>query len=193
MLSENLCWKDNFGVRYWMNAWQQIIFVQIDKAMAQGFDGLYLDKVDMFEFFEYDPVTDKYIDHRPNPVTGNTYREDMINWVKAVARRARKTNPSAMIIPQNGEQLLKSKPYRAIADGIGIESLFTEDNQKLPLDTVRYRESFLKLITADHKPVLCVDYSTSKALQADVQKAAAQRPYTLLITDQHLTTLGQSP
>lgn len=199
MLGENPDWKDNYGVKYWMDAWRQIILAEIDKAMAQGFDGLYLDKVDMFEFFEFDPVTNQYIDNRPNPITGNTYREDMIAWVRTVSERARKSNRSALIIPQNGEQLLVSEPYRVIANGIGVESLFTrkvkgaKKYEKQPAAAVKYREAFIQRLTAENKPVLCVDYSTTKQLQQFVRQAVTQRPYVLLITDEKLTTLGSSP
>ncbi len=199
MLGENPDWQDNYGVKYWMNAWRQIIFAEIDKAMTQGFDGLYLDKVDMFEFFEFDPGTKTYIDNRPNPITGNTYREDMIAWVRAVSERARRANPSALIIPQNGEQLLVSEPYRNISNGIGIESLYTKKVKgtkkyvEQSTAAVKYREGFIKRLTTEGKPVLCVDYSTTKPLQRFVRQAVMQRPYVLLITDEKLTTLGSSP
>ncbi|MDF1512585.1 MAG: endo alpha-1,4 polygalactosaminidase [Anaerolineae bacterium] len=49
-------WRGNFYVRYWESAWQNIIYgsvdAYIDRTMAAGFDGVYLDRVDAFEFFE---------------------------------------------------------------------------------------------------------------------------------------------
>ena len=49
-------WKHNFAVRYWEPAWQAL-FVggegsYLARVRAAGFDGVYLDKVDEFEWFE---------------------------------------------------------------------------------------------------------------------------------------------
>jgi cysteinyl-tRNA synthetase len=49
-------WKGNFRVRYWEQEWQDIIFRSstsyLDRILAAGFDGVYLDIIDAFEFFE---------------------------------------------------------------------------------------------------------------------------------------------
>jgi cysteinyl-tRNA synthetase len=50
---ENPDWKGNYLVRYWEDAWQQIIFgtdsSYLDAIISQGFDGVYLDKIDSYE------------------------------------------------------------------------------------------------------------------------------------------------
>ena len=74
-------WKGNYRVRYWQEAWQSLMLQGVDDAVKQGFDGIYLDVVDAFEFFEYDPAKKDWIDNRTNPETKRTYREDMIAWV----------------------------------------------------------------------------------------------------------------
>ena len=53
---ENPQWKRNFAVKYWEPAWQAI-FVggkdsYLSRVQAAGFDGIYLDKVDEYEWFE---------------------------------------------------------------------------------------------------------------------------------------------
>ena len=70
---ENPDWRGNYTVRFWMKPWQSIVFAEIDRLMAQGFDGLYLDKVDIHEDFEYDPTSREWIDDRRNPATGNSH------------------------------------------------------------------------------------------------------------------------
>ena len=54
--SENPAWPGNYKVRYWLNEWQDIIFGNDDsyvkKIIDAGFDGVYLDIVDAFEYFE---------------------------------------------------------------------------------------------------------------------------------------------
>jgi cysteinyl-tRNA synthetase len=53
---ENPDWPGNYKVRYWNEGWQTIIFGNSDsylgKILDAGFDGVYLDIIDAFEYFE---------------------------------------------------------------------------------------------------------------------------------------------
>ena len=53
---ENPDWDGNFKVHYWEPEWQEIIFGQensyLDKILEAGFDGVYLDIIDAFEYYE---------------------------------------------------------------------------------------------------------------------------------------------
>jgi cysteinyl-tRNA synthetase, unknown class len=53
---ENPDWAGNYKVRYWEENWQNIILTGGDsylgKILAAGFDGVYLDIIDGFEYFE---------------------------------------------------------------------------------------------------------------------------------------------
>lgn len=53
---ENPNWEGNYKVRYWDDEWQAVIFgstgAYLDKIIAAGFDGVYLDIIDAFEYFE---------------------------------------------------------------------------------------------------------------------------------------------
>jgi len=56
---ENPDWKGNYKVRYWEEEWKSLILgdnsAYLDKIINLGFDGVYLDIIDGFEYFE-----DKY-------------------------------------------------------------------------------------------------------------------------------------
>jgi len=56
MDAENLDWPGNFKVKYWDPEWQRIIFGNdqsyLKKIVNAGFDGVYLDIIDAFEFYE---------------------------------------------------------------------------------------------------------------------------------------------
>tara|TARA_R110002049_G_scaffold181457_3_gene348894 strand:- start:947 stop:1930 length:984 start_codon:yes stop_codon:yes gene_type:complete len=56
MDAENPDWVGNFKVKYWNTAWQDIIYGNdssyIKKILDTGFDGVYLDIIDAFEFYE---------------------------------------------------------------------------------------------------------------------------------------------
>jgi cysteinyl-tRNA synthetase, unknown class len=53
--AENPDWPGNYKVRYWDPAWQKIITGTggyLDTILRLGFDGVYLDIIDAFEYFE---------------------------------------------------------------------------------------------------------------------------------------------
>ncbi|NOX84643.1 MAG: hypothetical protein GXO86_01565 [Chlorobi bacterium] len=53
---ENPDWEGNYKVKYWDKGWQGIIFGNdgsyLNKILDVGFDGVYLDIIDAFEYFE---------------------------------------------------------------------------------------------------------------------------------------------
>lgn len=185
---ENPDWEGNYKVRYWMPGWQNIIMPEVDRIMSQGFDGLYLDIVDAFEFYEQDKQ--KYLDNRPNPATGNTFRQDMANWVRSLAQRATHRKPGALIIPQNAAQLLALPSYRQTIAGIGVEDLFNNGRKNHPRDETNYTLSFLRQLSITAKPVLIVDYSKKRSLTATAQSASLSHGFVFLNTDRPLKTLG---
>lgn len=190
LLGENPEWKGNYRVKYWQSDWQQLILADVDKIMAAGFDGVYLDIVDGFETFEQDGKD--FVDDRVNPETKQSYRRDMVDWVKAVAARARKSNPAAVIIPQNGPQLSAHADFIAAVDAIGVEDLFTNgDKLQKPSDT-KYTLECLAPYIAAHKPVLDVEYARNPERRAKVREQAAQHGFAWILTDRQLKTLGES-
>jgi cysteinyl-tRNA synthetase len=54
--AENPDWEGNYKVRYWDAGWKSIIYgsttAYLDKILSAGFDGVYLDIIDGFEYFE---------------------------------------------------------------------------------------------------------------------------------------------
>lgn len=56
MDGENPDWPGNYKVKYWEEGWQDIIFGNDDsyakKILNAGFDGVYLDIIDAFEYYE---------------------------------------------------------------------------------------------------------------------------------------------
>jgi cysteinyl-tRNA synthetase len=190
--TENPDWPGNYRVRYWQPAWQEIILRQVDQILAQGFDGIYLDIVDAFEFYEYDGVKKDWIDYRRNAETGRTFREDMIAWVGKVAQRARIKNPAFRVIPQNAPQLLEDAPYRELISGIGVEDLFVAGTKLRTKKQWSYVMSFLALMKPQGKPVLVIDYPKSPAIYPSAFSLAAKNGFTMLLTDRDLTKLGVS-
>jgi cysteinyl-tRNA synthetase, unknown class len=146
----NKRYRTNFPVRYWHEGWQAIIFhgenSYLGRILDAGFDGIYLDRVDVYQEFE-----------KENPAAG----EQMIAFVKALAARGRSARPGFLIVPQNGEELLEAADYRALIDGIAKEDLmFGDGRSKHPNSPQRIEDGVhqLKLLAGDGKPVFVVEY-----------------------------------
>jgi cysteinyl-tRNA synthetase len=56
MAGENPDWDGNYKVRYWKSEWKAVLFgspdAYLDRVIDAGFDGVYLDLVDAYEYFE---------------------------------------------------------------------------------------------------------------------------------------------
>lgn len=52
IVKENKEWKGNYKVKYWDSKWQTIVYEYIDRILKVGFDGVYLDVIDAYEYFE---------------------------------------------------------------------------------------------------------------------------------------------
>lgn len=191
--TENPDWKGNYRVRYWHKEWQEIMLPAVDQVVAQGFDGIYLDIVDAFEFYEYDPATKDWRDNMVNPETGNSYRRDMIAWVGAIAKHARDRRPGFLVIPQNAAQLLEHEDYRALVSAIGVEDLFVSGSKLRTEKDFRFVVGFLNRLKASGKPVLVIDYPKSDRLNAAAFELSSRHGFAHLLTDRDLKTLGVSP
>ncbi len=49
---ENPDWPGNYKVKYWDPQWRAIVYDYLSKIVSAGFDGVYLDIIDAYEFFE---------------------------------------------------------------------------------------------------------------------------------------------
>ena len=187
---ENSDWKGNYQVKYWNADWQKLMLGAIDDAMACGFDGVYLDIVDGFE--TYEQGADGYLNDRINPETKQTYRRDMVDWVKAISAHARAKDPAALVIPQNGSQLVVEKDFVAVISAQGIEDLFTNGKKLQPASHTDEILGHLKTLALAKKPVLLIEYPKTRQGQALSKKLAEENGLVWLVTDRQLKTLGQS-
>ena len=159
---QNTEWRGNYAVRYWEPGWQDIIVTgrdsYLDRIIKAGFDGVWLDKVDEFEFYDKKPDAPAL----------------MIAFVTKLAAHARGRKPGFLVVPQNGEELLTDAGYRAIIDGIGKEDILygeTKDKQPNKPQSIAENVAKLKLLTAEGKPVFAVEYLD---LPQEIAKARAR-------------------
>jgi cysteinyl-tRNA synthetase, unknown class len=157
--AENSKWRGNYGVRFWHPEWQQIIFDYTDTIIAAGFDGVYLDKVDEFETMG-----------RP---------EDMVEFVTRISARAKRERADFMVVSQNGDALIPNARFRKAIDAFAREDLLygeTGDGARNSASSIRESIKRLKLLTAEGKPVLVVEYpSNDKQAQSARREISEQK------------------
>jgi cysteinyl-tRNA synthetase len=149
-------------VRYWHDGWKDIIYrakrAYIKRIVEAGFDGVYLDRVDVYERQE---------NERP------TSRDDMIDFVTEMAATARKINPKFLVIAQNAEDLLIERRYRDVIDGLGKEDLLhggTGTGVRNKPQDIAWSHERLKLLLGDWKPVFAVEYLEKKEQMDETRK-----------------------
>ena len=150
---ENPEWKGNYAVKYWDSQWQKIIFTYIDKILQQGFSGIYLDKVDEFEFWVAKGYKEEFT------------AEKMIDFIISISKYTRnRKGKNFLIIPQNGEGILKFDDGRLLneIDGWAAEDLFFNGTRRWSDEEQKWinenRITMLQKIIKNDKFVLCVDY-----------------------------------
>jgi cysteinyl-tRNA synthetase len=218
-------WPEAFKVRYWDPVWQEIIVSNpggnpyigdepsyLDRIVDAGFDGVYLDIIDAYEYFGPAEIN----------VGGPEERRDaaelMIELVVAIKEHAEEHGGREFLVfPQNGSGIIAAEAfpadvvpegetptsyaaqmqarYFAAIDGIGAEDTFyfgdaDEDNpfnpQTSTIDLLnRYRAAGLL--------VLAIDYLTEPAAINDFYARARQHGWVPYCSTRDLAQLTINP
>lgn len=179
--SGNSEWGGNYAVRFWDPRWKAMILGRdgyLDRILAAGFDGVWLDKVDS--------SIEAIAKNRP------TARDEMRAFVAEIAEHGRKALPGFLVVPQNGEELLTDAAYRKVIDAIGKEDLLFgefKDKQANPGDAISRRTALLQQLTREGKPVLAVEYLDNAGHIAAARKALSDAGFVPHFTDRGLESL----
>lgn len=145
LTSQDQGWAGNYKVRYWDDAWQGIIKSRVKAAIAAGYDGVYLDRVDTYETMK---------------APGGS-RKAMVKFVKDIASAARTENSDAAVAVQNAEELLTDDGYVETIDAIGKEDLYHgigHDGRRNNAGAVSSSIKLLKKAKAKGRGVYVVEY-----------------------------------
>ncbi|MCB1485647.1 MAG: endo alpha-1,4 polygalactosaminidase, partial [Hyphomicrobiaceae bacterium] len=177
LLSENERWKGNRRIRFCEEGWQRTILGDDDgrsvynsiepsplyRLIEAGFDGVYLDRVDVYSEVE---------DQCPDAA------RQMVAFVARLAAHARKKNPNFIVILQNAEELLARKEMVNVIDAVAKEDLFYgADHTERANAPAMVNETLknLKLARDAGRPVFVLDYLKDPAKRAaDKAKIEAQ-------------------
>lgn len=162
-------WDGNYKVRYWSSGWQAILFgtpdganrSYLDRIIDQGFDGVYLDIVDAYEYWSEENPEMSRLQARQEMKT-------LLERIRTYARVARGVT-DFRVIPQNaagivwdddGELDALGLAYLDLCDGIGAEDTWFDETDPQSAETVAESVTLLDIFrsTGGDRWVLCVDY-----------------------------------
>lgn len=154
LIAENCQWRGNHLVRFWDPAWKGLLFgspdAVLERLLDAGFDGVSLDRVDVFEDIET-----RY----PQA------RAEMVRLVTQIAAHAHRAHAGAIVIAHNAESLLTDPAYRNAVDGVLKEDLLYgvgatgKPNGRAAVD---WAEKHLALFRQEGKAVLVAEYLTDR-------------------------------
>jgi cysteinyl-tRNA synthetase, unknown class len=179
IVSEEPGWAGDHRIHYWNPAWRRVVFEYLDKILAQGFDGVFLDWVITYE--------------EPHAAG---HEHDMVNLVLDIARYARKRSPLGEdfgVVVQNAEELGTRYPeYLKAVTGIAREEAYvratnrpTTPEERLAIESHldRFRQSSRGGL------VLTVDYADKRSLVNDAYSRARIKDYVPYVTDVRLNKM----
>lgn len=182
---ENQHWKGNYHVRFWYDGWQELIMHNPDSYLSRvieaGFDGVYLDRVDVYYALDRDAVGAKYW---------------MINFVSELAEIARRRKPGFIVVAQNAEELLEEPRYVAAIDGVAKEDLlFGIDGDGVRNGEVRVGEALGHLVKAQRVGVgvLVVEYMNDIAQMREAAATLRSRGFIPYFAARGLDALSPPP
>lgn len=208
---QNPDWPGNYKTRFWMSGWQSILFgtpsgpekSMLDRIIDQGFDGIYMDIIDAFEYWG------------PSEIGGTDENrnagKEMIDLVIKMADYAHITRQcdAFYLFPQNGSYIIdpdvypdaanptseaayQMTRYFAVIDGIGAEDTFfigpSPENNPYQPDT--WTIALLNQFRDAGKIVLSIEYVTQPTLiSAYYTNYAPQHSYIPYATVRDLGTM----
>lgn len=173
-------WPENYKVKYWDPRWEAILMSRVDALVDLGFDGVFLDVVDAFEYYEG---------------SRSTAAADMSALVQRIAVHARQRGGADFgIFPNNGEALLADSAYVNTITGIAKESVFygySGDGVATPTASKTWMMNLTRPAVTAGKLVLSIDYTSKLAQQQDAYAQAAAAGYLEYIGPRGLDKLVQ--
>jgi cysteinyl-tRNA synthetase, unknown class len=184
LLKENPEWEENYAVCFWDPGWQAIMCgnpqARLDRILAAGFDGVYLDKCDVFEDMRAHRM--KEANARPD------LESDMVAFITRLSGYAKQRDPSFLVIMQNTEGLLERKELRRVLDGVAKEELVygvDAPEKKNSRDEFEFSRDHLTLMKREGKLVLVVEYLNNATKIEDAMRIVGELGFTLYISDKN--------
>lgn len=186
ILFENKNWKGNYVLKYWYPQWHEIIYKRdnslLNNIINQGFDGVFLDVVDVYKRFNDKALAAKR----------------MAKLVINLSVMAKTTNPKFLVNIQNGFDILMDLPqdlrdqFLNSVDGISIEAHFfnyTPDEVVLN-PWFKDLEPVIDMYRKAGKSLYMIEYVVDEKQRRIVEAYCKENGIKLLLTNKELDGKG---
>ncbi|KOV80722.1 glycoside hydrolase [Nocardia sp. NRRL S-836] len=183
LLNEWRSWPGEHFVRYWEPRWWDLaVRPRLDRALAAGFDGVYLDT----------PLAYEEIDLGLVPGLGRTeLAERMTDLIVRISAHVKGANPSFGVYPQNSPELREYPGYLDAIDGVGVEELFFRaTDEPCTADFCAENLAATRKLKEAGKTVLAVDYATRPENVAQACRRYREEGFEGYVTVRGLDTVA---
>lgn len=154
----NRRWQQNYAVRFWQDGWRQILLGPggyLDTIVAQGFDGIYVDRVDAYE--RWGPTGEGKQHQQANMAAMAALVADLAHHARGKPGQA-----GFLVVAQNAPELAALPGYLDVVDGVALEDLLYRRGKRRSKRSTRWAMKHVRPITGAGHPVFAVDYFGSK-------------------------------
>ncbi|MBK7212515.1 MAG: endo alpha-1,4 polygalactosaminidase [Bacteroidales bacterium] len=188
-------WNDNYGVKFWAPEWKAIMKSYIDRIIEDGFDGIYMDWLMIYE-------EQSIIDAAKNE--GLESGPALVSFIKELADYAHSKKSDFLFIAQNAPELGQYEEYRNIIDGIAQEDIWydgsgdpdnggSQGDVEMDASESEYVIEQLNVWLQNNKPVLNVEYASQPAKVSRAYTLGGQNHFVTYTTLRLLDKLTQTP
>ena len=180
-------WPEEHFVRYWAPVWwDAVVRRRVDRALAAGFDGVYLDTLLAYEAIDLSLVAGE---------DRETLGRKMVELIVRISRYGKQHDPGFLVFPQNSPELRHHRGYADAIDGLGIEELFfTADDRTSDRPCVQdwCTENLVDVLALRDagKVILAVDYASDPTNVAAACKRYEEEGFAGYVTDRALDTVS---
>jgi len=171
---ENSEWRGNYAVRYWHPDWKALIFgrpeAALDRIIAAGFDGVYLDRVDIYNLWRSEQPSAK---------------AEMVDLVVEIASYARRKKPGFLVVLQNADELLANPRVRRVLDGVAKEDLLygvEGEGRENGAADIQSSLRYLRQARSEGLPVLAVEHLGEQGLIAGARDRLGKEGFVATFT-----------
>lgn len=181
-LNEWPTWPGEYFVRYWDTRWWDLaVRPRIDRALAAGFDGVFLDSTSAFEEIDAALVPGE---------TRETLGAKMADLIVRISAYGKAAGPGFLVFPNNSPELRRYPGYVTGIDGIAMESLFfrrTGSRCEQPYCASNLESA--RALRAAGKTVLAIDYTDAPDEIAGVCARYQQEGFVGYVAEPALATV----
>lgn len=188
-------WNSSFGVKFWSPEWKTIMKHYIGRIIDDGYDGIYLDWLMIYDFPPAIEQAQK---------EGLDIKHELKAFIRELTGYARGTKPGFLFIAQNAPELGTDTGYASLFDAIAQEDIWYDgsgdpDNGgnegDFPVD-----ESDSELLISDlqlwqnlGKPVFNVEYAVKPENVSRAYSLGHQNQFKTYVTLRLLNKLTATP